>query len=606
MRTAQALHLAASSLFRAAIALVVMMALTSPASSQEEQSDGAPLEILHGFTLIDGLGGQPVKDAALAIRGHTILEVGTHHELQAQWANDPNVISVDLGGGFVLPGLIDAHIHLATAPNRENAEAELRRLLYSGVTAVRDMAGDGRALASLARDARLGEIQSPDIYYSALMAGPSFFDDPRPQASAAGEVAGKVPWMQAVTPDTDIVETVAAAKGTYAQGIKIYANLEPEEVNRITYEAHRQGMRVWAHTMVFPTRPLNVVRSGVDVVSHVCRLAWEGMAEAPSEYHHNQRPDFDKLSAEANVFTELFEEMKQRGTILDATLALYTEFDERMLLPGSPNPTPPQCDVDFARDLVRRAHAMGVDIVAGTDFSTPANDPFPALHKELEELVAHAGFTALEALTAATATAARALGVDEAIGTLEPGKDVNFVLLNADPIENISNLRTVREVWKNAARFTRTDFVPAQVTTAESSSGSELDTSTPAAMLQSWVSMWQSYNLDWVDDLFVQDDRLTYFSSEFEGVIEGFDAVIEHHRGFGFVPGGTEPSAELWVEKPVMKDLGETAVVGGVWYFGNREAPEDAGRGPMTIVLIPTPEGYRIVHMHFANYEPGA
>ncbi len=55
-----------------------------------------------------------------------------------------------------------------------------------------------------------------------------------------------------------------------------------------------------------------------------------------------------------------------------------------------------------------------------------------------------------------------------------------------------------------------------------------------------------------------------------------------------------------------MKDLGATAVVGGVWYFGNREAPEDAGRGPMTIVLIPTPEGYRIVHMHFANYEPGA
>ena len=70
---------------------------------------------------------------------------------------------------------INSHVHMATQPNRRYAEALLRRDLYSGVTALRDMAGDARALADLSRSARLGDIPSPDIHYSALMAGPQFF-----------------------------------------------------------------------------------------------------------------------------------------------------------------------------------------------------------------------------------------------------------------------------------------------------------------------------------------------------------------------------------------------------------------------------------------------
>jgi imidazolonepropionase-like amidohydrolase len=594
----------------AAIAIAWFVFLPAAAASQEEQSDGAPLEIIHGFTLIDGRGGAPVPDAALAIRGHTIVEVGTRADLQSQWANDPNVISVDLGGGYVVPGLIDSHVHMSSVPNRERAEAELQRLLYSGITSVRDMAGDGRALASLARDSRLGEIESPDIYYAALMAGPSFLSDPRPQASAAGATAGEVPWMQSITPETDMVEAVAKAKGTFAQGIKIYADLEPEEVNRIAYEAERQGMRVWAHTMVFPTRPLEVVRSGVQVVSHACRLAWEGMSDAPSQYNHDRRPDFDQLSVMAPVFTQLFTEMSDRGTILDATLAFFAResvvqrFMARRSLGVESPPLP--CEQDFARALVRRAHELGVDIVAGTDFTTPPNDPYPALHVEIEELVAGGGLSPMAAIQAATSVGARAIGIDETVGTLEAGKDVNFVLLGSNPLEDITNLRTVREVWKNAARFERSSFVPAQVTADRPSDGQTLDTSTPAATLESWVALWRSYDLDRVADLFLQDGRLTYFSSEYEGVIEGFDAVIEHHQGFGFVPGGTEPSAELWVEGAVISDFGETVVIAGVWYFGDRVARNEAGRGPMTIVLEPGGAGYRIVHMHFGNYEPGS
>ncbi len=592
-----------------ALALGALAVLPASTSAQvEEQSDGAPLEIIHGFTLIDGTGGEALPDAALAVRGHTIVAVGTAAELRAQWANEVNAFEVDLGGGFVVPGLIDSHVHLGTVPNRERAEVELERLLYGGVTGVRDMAGDGRALASLARDARLGEIVAPDIYYAALGAGPSFCDDPRPRASAAGATPGAVPWLQAVAADSDLGETVALAAGTYAQGIKIYANLDAELVNRITYEAHQRDLRVWAHSMVFPARPLEVVRAGVDVVSHVCRLAWEGESDTPKEYHHDERPDFERMSVEAPVFTQLFEEMKARGTILDATLAMYARLDRaqaRLAEGGDATPPRPQCDTEFARGLVRRAHELGVDIVAGTDFTADPSDPFPALHAELEELVDFGGLSPMEALVAATGNAARALGIDEAVGTLQVGKEADFVLLGADPTTDVRNLRTVREVWKRGRRFERDRYVPG-VLRAGDGTGGALQTSSPQALLRSWVELWSRYDLDLLDELFLEDDRTTYFSSETAGLIVGFEPLVEHHRGFGFQPGGAEPSAELWIENAEFSDLGDAVVIGAVWFFGDPADRGSAQRGPMTAVVVATPDGYRIAHMHFANYDPDA
>ena len=573
-------------------------------SAQVVADTQSPLEILYGFTLIDGAGGTPVADGAIAVRGSTIVDTGTRDAVVTRWDKERNVLSIDLGGGFVVPGLIDAHVHLGTVPNRQRAEAELYRHLYSGITSVRDMAGDGRALASLARDSRLGEIDAPDLYYSALMAGPSFLSDPRPQASAAGGVAGEVPWMQAITSDTEMVRAVARAKGTWATGVKVYANLEPNEVMRITEEAHRQGMKVWAHSMVFPTRPLEVVTAGVDVVSHVCRLAWEAMSDAPDEYHHGRLPDYDSFTIEAEVFTEIFREMRERGTILDATLAMYARFD-RMAEANPDNAPPVRCRTDFARQLVRRAHEEGVAIAAGTDFGTPPGAPYPALHDEIEELVEHGGLSAMDAIGAATRVAARVIGIEESHGTLEPGKTLNFVLLDQDPIADIENLRTVRAVWKNAARFDRADYAPKGRLTVAGPDAATMDTSTPAELLDSWVALWRSYDLDRVPALFLNDDAVSYFSSEFEGLIQGPDALVEHHRGFGFVSGGTEAASELWVEDAQFSDVGETVVVGGVWYFGDRADRANAGRGPMTMVLVQGQDGWRIAHMHFANY-PGS
>ncbi len=127
----------------------------------------------------------------------------------------------------------------------------------------------------------------------------------------------------------------------------------------------------------------------------------------------------------------------------------------------------------------------------------------------------------------------------------------------------------------------------------------------PRSLLNAWVELWGSYDLDAVDSLFIQDSRLTYFSSETEGLIRGYDAIIEHHRGFGFEPGGVERDRLIWVEDVEIVDFESTALIGAIWYFGDPDSPGDAQRGPMSFLAVRTDEGYRIGHMHFATY-PGS
>ena len=122
------------------------------------------------------------------------------------------------------------------------------------------------------------------------------------------------------------------------------------------------------------------------------------------------------------------------------------------------------------------------------------------------------------------------------------------------------------------------------------------------AEVGAWVHLWNTYDLSLLDDLFLTDDRVTYLSSEREGLIRGVDALRAHHEGFGFVPGGREPEQALWVDDVEATSFGPTSVVTGVWYFGDETTPETAQRGPMTIVYVWTADGYRIAHMHFASY----
>lgn len=410
----------------------------------------SPRTVYKNVTLIDGTGAAPKPGMSILVDGEKIERVWKDGEIAFKLAGDVRV--VDMSGKYVLPGLTDSHQHLATPPDRPWAQAQMKRDLYSGITSTRDMADDMRNIADLARASKINEIPGPDIYYAALMAGPSFFEDPRVQAASLGAVGGQVPWMRAITPQTDLTMAVAEARGTSASAIKIYANLPGEEVARITKEAHRQGIPVWAHAAVFPATPKQVLDAGADVVSHVCMLAYQASDPIPNQYHDRAPVDEAKFGKGVNPqVAPLLAQMKRDGVILDATVRIYEEMK------GRPKA---YCSVDLAAQLTQQAHKAGVIVSAGTDgFSTP-EAAFPALYEELELLVAKAGFSPMDAIVAATRNGALAVRKDAEFGVIEPGKLANLVFTTQDPSKDIKALRTLTLTVKRGHEYPRADFDP--------------------------------------------------------------------------------------------------------------------------------------------------
>jgi imidazolonepropionase-like amidohydrolase len=433
------------------VAMMVGAILTGGAAA----SDPAPATttVYRHATVIDGTGAAPARDMAVIVRGDQIGQVA--HDADIARVLPAGATIVDLRGRYLLPGLIDSHQHVATPPNRRRAEALMRRDLYSGITATRIMADDLRAVAELARAAHVGEIASPDLVYAALFAGPSFFDDPRVLAVSAGVKPGEGAWMQAIDDNTDLPLAVARARGTGASAIKVYANLPAPLIARITAEARRQKMQVWAHGMVFPTPPADVIAAGPDVVSHSCYLAYQAVHQRPQSYQ--QRVAIDPapfLAARNPVMASLFDDMRRRGMLLDATLRVYQEGEARARAGGPPA----YCSLDLAAALTNQAHRAGIEIAAGTDGDTGAGAPFPGLFDELELLVRKAGFTPAQAIRSATLIGAKSMGRDSDMGTIAPGKLANLVVLARDPLADIANMRSVVLTVKRGRAYPREEF----------------------------------------------------------------------------------------------------------------------------------------------------
>lgn len=409
---------------------------TAPVRGAPELHANAPATlVLKGMTLVDGRGGPPIPNAAVVVRRGRIERVGP----AARVPVPPDATVLDLAGATVVPGLVDAHVHVATDPGGYDADARerLERVFRGGVTFVRDMGGDAVALHDLQTWGDDPAVPAPGLRYSGLFAGPSFFDDPRVKASAHGGVPGQMPWQCAVRPGTDLRAAVADAKDAGAAGVKIYADLAPAQVAAVAHEARRQGLMVWGHATTYPSTPGEVVNAGVQVLSHAMYLLWE-TRRPPDRYHAGR----DSLRAMAVVppldsvrLGALFDLMARRHALLEPTLCVTDSGGPLQLLGG------------WCRAAVRLARAHRVTLVAGTDNVIRRDQSLPNLHREMELLVA-SGLTPLEAITAATLNGARALGLEAERGTVERGKVADLVVLGADPTVDIANTREVRMVIK--------------------------------------------------------------------------------------------------------------------------------------------------------------
>jgi imidazolonepropionase-like amidohydrolase len=423
---------------RAWIVLAILTAMVSSGGAGPGQTSETA-SLLSDVTLIDGTGNSVRRHVDIQVRHGLIESIRDTRRAPSEWS-----------GMTVIPGLFDSHVHLTGDPGRDaQLDETLQWGLRGGVTSVRDMGGDNIQLKKLADRAADSAAASPRIYFSTLVAGPEFFADPRTKSASHGGTPGQVAWMHEITEQSDIPAIIAAGKATGATGLKIYADLTPDLVQRLTAEAHRQKLLVWSHSAIFPTKPSDAVKAGVDVVSHSVYLGAEGMNPPPESYEKARRGagiDYASTPVNGPAIQALFALMREHGTILDETL-LVTHMAHKD-------------DSDpiwaWTRGVTSEAHRAGVPLVAGTDhFGDAGKDALPNIHTELELLATQCGITPIEAIRAATYWGARAVGVEKSYGTVEPGKVADLVILREDPSSDVRNTRSVAAVVKGGVIYRR-------------------------------------------------------------------------------------------------------------------------------------------------------
>ena len=178
------------------IFLFVWIVFLIPAFSQEKE-----LLVLKNTSFIDVEKGELVNDVDIVIKGSVIQEINIH----SLGRNYPSAQVIDLEGCFIIPGLIEGHTHISPI-----SEKSLTIALKKGVTALRDMAGDGEYLKLLQDAVKSGDFMGPDIYFSALMGGPDLIlNDSRVKISTPPAFnLGEAPWMRLVDTNSDIPQII--------------------------------------------------------------------------------------------------------------------------------------------------------------------------------------------------------------------------------------------------------------------------------------------------------------------------------------------------------------------------------------------------------------
>ena len=432
-------------------ALALALALAACTGAHSVPTEHGPSVALADVTLIDGTGAPPKPHMTV------LVEAGRITGLFPTGSRDlPRAVrSLDVAGSYVIPGLIDAHVHLATFDRPpEIVRALLRFALMGGVTTVRDMGGNARRVAAIAAAAKPDSATMPRIYYSAVVAGPEWFDTYDPERIrfwSDDKPLGTAPGVRILVDTTNVAALIDEAVMLGATGIKVFADVSPERLAALAAEAHQRGLRVWSHAVLSPTRPEAAVAAGVDVLSHADQLIWAAApASATIGDRDGRRELLRSVPPDGPQMTSLLESMLARGTLLEPTLLV-------MQLGGAGEEGTPPIALDtlpaWAVAVTRRANALGVPLVAGTD---ALGRETPNIHSELQLLVNQAGLSPLEAIRTATEHGAMALGISDSTGTVAIGKWADLVVLTANPAEDIRNTQTVRYVLRRGYIHERT------------------------------------------------------------------------------------------------------------------------------------------------------
>ena len=426
-----------------------------------------PSTAIVGATLWDGTGRAPVANAVTVVRGDRILCAGAAGECEVP--HGARVI--EARGQYLIPGLIDSHVHLLFLQNGSASEElglDLRDLLAQGVTTVRDMGNSPVALLSRVAGVRA----APRVYAMQLVAGPGFFYPAmRPVRTERGVELRQAPaltmqWL-GWTPiqfnrDDDPDEVVASARKAGAMGLKLYAQLDSGSVRRLTLAAHRAGLTVWGHAWVQPASVGEQTAAGMDGVVHAAGLAGELFS---ADERDTLVRDGDLQVATAHAATAAsardprvlatLDSMAAHGMMfeptLDATRHSVATFDARVRHVTTQQEGYVRAAAQFGVEVTREAVKRGVRISAGSDHVAygPVGDR-ASVFGELRLYVDSLGLSPTAALLAATRDAARAIGGEPGrqIGTIEAGRYADLVMVGRNPLEDIGNLEAVEWVMR--------------------------------------------------------------------------------------------------------------------------------------------------------------
>lgn len=385
------------------------------------------ITLITNVRLWDGLSDQAIDGAAVLIAGSAIAWIGARDSIPAEAAG-AEVVSGR--GGTLLPGLIDAHIHLAlsrgpgaTAPAAGALDAAASALDV-GITAVRDLGARDHSVIAAAREIAEGRAPGPWV----VAAG-------RPLSLPGGYTPGVAVEVDNPAATHAAVEAEAAAGAGVikviaspvpsSRDIEVPRSFGPDNLAAAVEAAHAAGLRLTAHAHGL-AGARDAVFAGFDCIEHGYRL------------------DADTIA-----------EMARRGTWLVPTLVAMEAAQAPWLGPAGSDRD--AADVRRARerweaaaDAAAQAHRAGVRMATGTDAVTIV--PVTAVRREVALLVEAAGFTPVEALRAATSCAADLLGIASHTGSLRPGLRADLLLVDGDPLSEPSALVRVTAVWRAGVR----------------------------------------------------------------------------------------------------------------------------------------------------------
>ncbi|HEY2797444.1 MAG TPA: amidohydrolase family protein [Thermoanaerobaculia bacterium] len=400
-----------------------------------------------GATLIDGTGAPPRENALLVIADGRVVSVGAATP-KALAALPPGTKVVAAEGKWIVPGLIDAHVHA-------ESDDDLKTMLSWGVTSVRLMAEDVAASQKIAADSRT-RSDVPDVF---------------PAAPIFTTKGGW--WDQGEPPDANLDRfpatpeaaraSVRKAKALGSAEIKVMLDdmawsrapkpplpkVPPAVLAALIGEARAQGMRATVHAPDLDDAKA-AIAAGATALAHsvidpLDDATIAAMKARPVFYLTTL--DIFEFLADTRDFVErvLSDPVALRRLPSDITTRYRAADYAQTYRERYPNYEFVRRRLPVLADNVRRLRAAGVPVAVGTDMWA-----FAGLGVSIElDCLVRADVPPLEALRAATQTAARSLGIDSDRGTLQPGKRADLLVLTADPLRDVKNVRAIEAIYKN-------------------------------------------------------------------------------------------------------------------------------------------------------------